>query len=214
MQGKVPGIALRRSIEQVVKIGDQYKYPEIFDKNGNVRGGAETVMYGDAVDGLGMSFDSRVRTIHRGGSVAYENGNVIVENADEVVFILSTGTSYNGFDKSPAFEGKDPTQQVLTTFESLKDKEFSDLIDGHVSDYQQLFNRVQISLGKLSRQSQLTTDERVRLFSNGKDPSLVALYFQFGRYLMIAGSRPGGQPLNLQGIWNDKVIPPGQAHIP
>ncbi|WP_246255473.1 glycoside hydrolase family 95 protein [Cyclobacterium plantarum] len=208
MQGKVPGIALRRSIEQVVNIGDQYKYPEIFDKNGNLLNGAETILYGDAVNGLGMTFDSRVQAIHQGGTVSYENGKIQVNNADEVFFILSTGTSYNGFDKSPALEGKDPTQQVLGNFKSLGDKGFTDLYDDHVSDYRALFDRVQFSLGRMSKQSKMTTDERVRLFSNGKDPSLVALYFQFGRYLMIAGSRPGGQPLNLQGIWNDKVIPP------
>lgn len=208
MQGKVPGIALRRSIEQVKNIGDQYKYPEIFDKKGNVISGAETVMYGDAVNGLGMTFDSRVKAVHQGGTVSYENGKIHVDNADEVVFILSTGTSYNGFDKSPAFEGKDPTQQVLGNFKTLESKGFSELYDDHVWDYKALFDRVQFSLGRMSNQSKLTTDERVRLFSNGKDPSLVALYFQFGRYLMISGSRPGGQPLNLQGIWNDKVIPP------
>jgi alpha-L-fucosidase 2 len=208
MQGKVPGIALRRSIEQVENLGDQYKYPEIFDKKGDLISGAKTIMYGDAVNGLGMTFDSRVKTILQGGTVSYENGKVRVENADEVVFLLSTGTSYNGFDKSPAFEGKDPTQQVLDNFRKLGNKNYSDLYTDHVDDYQQLFNRVQISLGKLSTQSQLTTDERVRLFANGKDTSLVSMYFQYGRYLMIAGSRPGGQPMNLQGIWNDKVIPP------
>jgi alpha-L-fucosidase 2 len=67
---------------------------------------------------------------------------------------------------------------------------------------------VSLNLAAKTKQSLLPTDKRVELFSNGKDPSFVSLYFQFGRYLMISGSRPGGQPLNLQGIWNELMAPP------
>src|SRR5262249_52855098 len=78
----------------------------------------------------------------------------------------------------------------------------------HVQDYQRFFNRVSLNLGATSDQSRLPTDERIARFGNDQDPALATLYFQFGRYLMIAGSRPGGQPLNLQGLWNPHVIPP------
>ena len=75
----------------------------------------------------------------------------------------------------------------------------------HVRDYQQLFNRVSLHLGPSAA---APTDERVRGFAAGGDPGLAALYFQFGRYLLIASSRPGSQPANLQGIWNDSMTPP------
>lgn len=208
MQAKVPGFALRRSFDLVVNTGDQHKYPEIYNKDGSRKADAKNVLYDQDVHGLGMAFDTRVKTLNTGGTVRVNDEHVKVENADEVVFIISCGTSYNGFDKSPAFEGKDPSKVVMKYLEALEGKSFDDMYQGHVMDYKGLFDRVKIDLGKKTKQSQLPTDERLDIFYNGKDPSFAALYFQFGRYLMISGSRPGGQPLNLQGIWNDKVIPP------
>ncbi|WP_051315968.1 glycoside hydrolase family 95 protein [Algoriphagus vanfongensis] len=208
LQGKAPGIALRRSIEQVQSAGDQFKYPEIFEKDGSLRPGAETVMYEEDVFGLGMAFDTRISTRNKGGKVDYQADHVSVSGADEVVFLITAGTSYKGFDKSPAFEGADEKAKSITTLESVRTKSYETLYQNHTDDYQNLFNRVQFSLEKPSKQSQLPTDQRVKFFENGQDPSLITLYFQFGRYLMISGSRPGGQPLNLQGIWNAEVIPP------
>ena len=75
----------------------------------------------------------------------------------------------------------------------------------HVRDYQQLFDRVTLDLGSSQR---APTDERVRGFADGDDPGLAALYFQYGRYLLIASSRTGSQPANLQGLWNESMSPP------
>ncbi|GAB4107704.1 glycoside hydrolase family 95 protein [Echinicola sediminis] len=208
LQGKAPGIALRRSLETVKNIGDQHKYPEIFDKDGNVKPGATQVMYDEEVFGLGMAFDTRVETRNSGGQVVQKDGKVKVENADEVVFLIAAATSYNGFDKSPVTEGVDESAKSTDFLKAAANKSYESLLSTHTEDYQELFDRVKIKLDKQSKQSKLPTDQRVLHFSNGKDQSLVGLYFQFGRYLMISGSRPGGQPLNLQGIWNDKVIPP------
>ncbi|MBN7809951.1 glycoside hydrolase family 95 protein [Algoriphagus sp. H41] len=208
LKGKAPGIALRRDLKSVMARGDQYKYPEIFDLDGSVRPGASEVMYDDQVFGLGMAFDTRVETRVQGGKLEYGEASVSVSRADEVVFILSAATSFNGFDKSPAFEGVDEEAKVKALLGQAHSKSYENLRQSHVEDYQNLFGRVKISLAKKSSQSALPTDQRVKFFENGKDPSLVGLYFQFGRYLMIAGSRPGGQPLNLQGIWNEQVIPP------
>ncbi len=208
MQGKVPGFALRRSFKQVESVGDQHKYPEIYHKDGSLKENAKNVLYDKEVDGLGMAFDTRVKTLNAGGTVAVHSDHVKVENADEAVFIISCGTSYNGYDRSPAFEGKDPAKAVMQYLDAMDGQSYDDLYKRHVMDYKGFFDRVKIDLGKKGKQSSLPTDKRLDLFSNGKDPSFAALYFQFGRYLMISGSRPGGQPLNLQGIWNDKVIPP------
>ncbi|UZD24402.1 glycoside hydrolase family 95 protein [Algoriphagus halophytocola] len=208
LQGKAPGIALRRTFEQVINAGDQYKYPEIFELDGTVKPGAAQVMYDEDVFGLGMAFDTRVITKNHGGTVTQNDDFVEVKNADEVVFIVSAATSYNGFDKSPVFDGVDEEVKVKGFLNAAKSKSYKELLGTHVADYQELFDRVEISINKKTKQSELPTDERVKQFANGKDQSLVGLYFQFGRYLMISGSRPGGQPLNLQGIWNAEIIPP------
>ncbi|MEA2734197.1 MAG: alpha-L-fucosidase 2, partial [Humisphaera sp.] len=125
-----------------------------------------------------------------------------------VVLILTSGSSFNGFDKSPSKQGADPSAQAKKALAAASQKSYAQLRDAHVSDYRALFDRVAISLGKATDQSQLPTDQRIAKYAKGGDEDLAALLFQFGRYLMIAGSRPGGQPLNLQGIWNPLVQPP------
>ncbi|HEX9958461.1 MAG TPA: glycoside hydrolase family 95 protein, partial [Fibrella sp.] len=208
MQGKVPGFALRRSFEQVEQLGDQHKYPELYEKNGQRKPGIEALLYGEKIDGLGMAFETRVKAINTGGLIRRTKETITVEQAQEVTFIVSAATSYNGFDKSPAYEGADPKAIVDRYFKAIDRKPYADLYKTHTADYKKLFDRVAIHLADDSEQSRLPTDQRVELFANGKDPSFAALYFQYGRYLMIAGSRPGGQPLNLQGIWNDQIVPP------
>ncbi len=208
MQGKAPGFALRRTFKQVEEVGDQRKYPEIYEKNGNLKSSAKNVLYDKEVYGLGMAFDTRVKTRNEGGEVTVSADGVVVEDADEVVFIVSAATSYNGFDKSPVYEGTDPAQKVKSYISRLEESSYEKILQKHLEDYGNLFGRVQLQIEKPTLQSELPTDERLKLFSNGRDPSLVSLFFQFGRYLMISGSRPGGQPLNLQGIWNAEIIPP------
>jgi len=208
MEGKVPGFALRRDFERVKKVGDQHKYPEIFNKKGELKPDAKNVLYDEEVNGLGMEFDSRIKTMNQGGEVKVNEKTIKVKHADEVVFIITAASSYNGFDKSPAYEGKDPAQSTKKYLNALENLSWSYLLQKHVNDYTDLFDRVKLDLAAQSKQSLLPTDERLRLFPNGKDPSFSELYFHFGRYLMISGSRPGGQPMNLQGIWNDRVIPP------
>lgn len=208
MQGKVPGFGLRRTFEQVEKLGDQYKYPEVFDKSGKRKLNAENLLYDEQIEGMGMAFETRVKTFNKDGIVKSEKDKIIVENATELTFILSAATSFNGFDKSPAYEGRDPKILLDSYFKAIEGKTYADLYKKHLADYKKLFDRVELNLAEVTEQSLLPSDKRVELFSNGNDPSFGALYFQYGRYLMIAGSRTGGQPLNLQGIWNDLMTPP------
>src|SRR5690606_7569653 len=86
-------------------------------------------------------------------------------------------------------------------------KDFSTIKNNHVAFYQKYFNRVSLDLGS-NENVKKPTDERIRDFKKEFDPQLAAMYFQFGRYLLISSSQPGGQPANLQGIWNDMVSPP------
>jgi alpha-L-fucosidase 2 len=208
MQGRAPGFALRRNFDLVEKLGDQHKYPELYGKTGERKPGAANFLYDQQIEGLGMAFESRLKVIHTGGTISNVEGKIRVQNATELIIILSAATSYNGFDKSPAYEGNNPAKLLDGYFKAIENKLFPALYQRHLLDYQNLFNRVAIHLAAETEQSKLPTDRRVELFSNGQDPAFAALYFQFGRYLMIAGSRLGGQPLNLQGIWNDQLTPP------
>ena len=208
LTGKAPGFVLRRTLEQVEKADDQHKYPEVFAKDGSRLSNADQILYGEDADGLGMSFDARVKATNQGGSLRYEQNKIVLKDASEVVLVLTCATSFNGFDKSPATEGMDASTLAKKFIAQTNGKSYADLYKAHLADYQNLFNRTKIHLADPTAQSELPTDQRIEQFANGNDPSLAGLYFQFGRYLMIAGSRPGGQPLNLQGIWNDKIIPP------
>ena len=208
MSGKAPGFVLRRTLAQVEKAGDQYKYPELFAKDGTRLPNAAQVLYGAEADGLGMRFEARLQVSSKEGNVRVSDQKITITDAREVLIVLTCATSFNSFDKSPATDGLNPDSLTQKTLAAVADQPYERLHKTHVADYQNLFNRSQIQIGIPTEQSKLTTDQRIELFANGRDESLVGLFYQFGRYLMIAGSRPGGQPLNLQGIWNDKVIPP------
>ena len=211
MTGQVPQFVTRRDEKWIEERGEQWKYPELYDKNGKRKPSTKDrkVFYGDELDGLGTRFVTRLRIQPQGGSMkAGGNGTIEVKGADRVTLVLVTGSSFNGFDKSPTKDGKDPSKEASDALAAASGKSYQQLRDAHVADYRALFDRVSIDLGAPTAQSKKTTDQRIRNYAKGGDEAMAALLFQFGRYLMIAGSRPGGQPLNLQGIWNDKPEPP------
>ena len=208
LHGQAPGFALRRTLEWVEGRGEQWKYPEVWDRQDKRLPHARPVLYGKDVGGRGMFFDVLLQARATSGTVAVQGGELHIQGADEAILILTAATSYNGFDKSPSREGADSLRKAAADLDVASKKSWSALRDRHVADYKRLFDRVSINLGTQSQQSLLPTDERIVKFTNGQDVSLAALYFQFARYLTIAGSRPGTQPLNLQGIWNDQVIAP------
>lgn len=165
------------------------------------------VVYDDW-NGEGMNFEVHVKIIAEGGSVKKSNNELHVSNADVVTIYLSEATSFNGFNKSPGFHGKDPSVEAKANLQKALAKTYDQLRKNHISDYQSLFNRVQFDLGVNADVLDQPTDERLKNFAKQHDDQLVVLYYQFGRYLMIASSRPGSRPTNLQGIWNDQVQPP------
>jgi alpha-L-fucosidase 2 len=208
MTGQVPQFVSRRNAKWIEDRGDQWKYPELYDKAGKRKPNAKETMYGDELDGLGTRFETRLRVQPEGGSMKSAGEALEVKGADRVTLILATGSSFNGFDKSPTKEGADPSKQASDALAAASGKGYEQLRDAHVADYRKLFDRVSIDLGAATSQSKEPTDERIKKYAKGGDEAMAALLFQFGRYLMIAGSRPGGQPLNLQGIWNNLVEPP------
>ena len=207
IKGRVPGFVLRRDLEFVENLNDQYKYPEIFNLEKARKANAKNVLYAQDVAGLGMQFETRIKVINIGGELIKKGNELYFKDADEIIIYIIAGSSFNGFDKSPSTEGKDPSL-ITNLILNKNEHSFSEVSANHEKDYKNLFDRVQFSLGKMSSQSLLPTDERLRKFPNGEDVSFPSLFFQFGRYLMISGSRQGGQPLNLMGIWNNKVVPP------
>ncbi|MDM1292712.1 glycoside hydrolase family 95 protein [Sphingobacterium sp. N143] len=139
----------------------------------------------------------------KGGQVNPTEGQIMIKDADEVILYVSIGTNFKNYQDLSV----DPEQKATRIFEKARRVSYARALENHVKQYQRYFNRVQLDLGS-SAQVRKTTDVRIREFATSFDPQLVALYFQFGRYLLISSSQPGGQPANLQGIWNDKLAPP------
>ena len=184
----------------------------------------QQIVYADDDKGEGMNFEVHVKIIPTGGTVEKGEGGLFVKNADVAVLILSAATSFNGFDKSPGLEGKDAgaeaaeiLQRVLSSVDNAASKPdmlYKILLDRHEKDYHSLFDRVSLSLGATTlADDTLTTARRLQDFAETEDTHLVELYFQYGRYLTIAASRPGTQATNLQGIWNRHVQPPWGCNL-
>ena len=207
LHGQAPGYVERRTFEQMEAWGDQYKHPELYDEKGN-RKFDKRVLYGDEIDNKGMFFEAQLKPVlPKGGDYEITDAGVHVYNTNEVYFVLSMATSFNGFDKSPSREGVDPSAKAAGILDKALAYDYKQLKQRHMADYQKLVDRVDLQLPSSPEQKAMPTDQRIAQFETMGDPDLAALLFQFGRYLMISGSRPGGQPLNLQGIWNKDVVP-------
>lgn len=179
-----------------------------------VRRTPEPVRYDLAPDGEGMTFDLRVRANADGGSVKCDGTTLVITGADAVTLLISAGTSYNGSDKSAGREGRNPTTEANRPLDAAAKRSYDDLLARHVADHQALFRRVSLDLGEAPGASERTTNVRLSSFAKGgPDPGLATLLFQYGRYLLIASSRPGGLPANLQGIWNESIRPPWSSNF-
>jgi alpha-L-fucosidase 2 len=149
-----------------------------------------------------LKFEARLKVITEGGKTSAADNGLSVEGADSATLVLVAATNYKNFQDTSA----DPAKRCEKALAALDGKSYKAVRAGHVADHQRLFRRVSLDLGGVEA-AEAPTDERLERFGNVDDPALMALYFQFGRYLMIAGSRAGGQPTNLQGLWNDKLKP-------
>jgi alpha-L-fucosidase 2 len=206
--GQLPGYVGRRPLATVEAWGDTWKYPENFEPDGRRKPHAGQVLYGAAIDGRGLRFAARL-LVHTDGTVtASDDGSLEIASASFVELRFAAASNFQDFRtraSSDHLEARAKTHQTLATAAPYP---WSDLRARHVADHSRLFNRVSLQLETDPAHQRLSTDTRLAGFSRTNDPDLAALLFQFGRYLMIAGSRPGSQPLNLQGKWNDQIIPP------
>jgi alpha-L-fucosidase 2 len=154
------------------------------------------------VDGA-LRFVARVHVMASGGSCFAGDGLISVQGADSATLLLALATSYRSFCDISG----DPERITERQVAEARGKGYDALLGDHMAEHQRLFRRVSIDLGRTGAHER-PTDARVRESQGTHDPELAALYFQFGRYLLISSSRPGTQPANLQGLWNESLDPP------
>jgi len=153
----------------------------------------------------GLNYEAQVWVLNQGGTVSVAGHNIVVSRADSVTLLLAAGTSFVN-DALKNWRGQLPHQRLTSHLEAASKKSFAQLREAHVADYQKLFNRVSLNFG--SSISNTPIDVRLAAHKEGTaDPALESLLFQYGRYLLISSSRPGGLPANLQGIWNAELKP-------
>jgi len=164
--------------------------------------GNETDMYEHVGNGVGVKMFTRLKIIPEGGKIISGSDSIRVEGANSATLYLTAATDYFGGDPSAITSGQ---------MNKATARDYSEIKRRHVADYQSLFKRVTLDLGS-SDGGYFPTDARVTAMQNGYvDTDLLELYYQFGRYLLISSSRPGGLPANLQGIWADGMNPPWSA---
>jgi alpha-L-fucosidase 2 len=159
-------------------------------------------MQGMVEDGV-IEFEARLLVQVDGGHVTYSDSSATVSGATAATLVLAGATNFVSYADVSA----DPIARNDTTIDRMRGKSFAALLSAHVADHQALFRRVRLELGAGSG-AVMPTDRRVLASKRVSDPGLAALFFQYGRYLLIASSRAGGQPATLQGLWNDSNTPP------
>jgi alpha-L-fucosidase 2 len=165
--------------------------------------GNNTLILNVQVKDGALKGEGRLTAVIKNGAIKVNNNKLEISKADEVTLYITAGTN---FISAQNVSGN-PSEKNDKALSGLKDKSFATLRDTHIKEYQQYFNCFQVSFGASASKS-LPTDQRLEEFATGNDAAFAALYMQYGRYLLISSSRPGTQPANLQGIWNDLLAPP------
>jgi alpha-L-fucosidase 2 len=196
---------------------------------GNLAGFIHSQTKNKAAYDIALDYEARALVRHEGGTVEARDGKLVFQDADSITVYLDAGTDYiNQRDKN--WRGEHPSRAIKERLAKASATPYPDLLAAHVEDYQSLFNRVAIDLGKTPPDiANLPTNQRLNSYRGGEltkakdsiydgqndapdlkgkpDPELEALVFQYARYLMISCSRPGDLPANLQGIWNNSNNP-------
>lgn len=171
--------------------------------------GVEDLHFSTNPEEQGMLLEGWGKVSQRDGVQEEKEDGIYCLDTHEIILRIVVRTSFNGFDKHPVMEGKNPAAQLEQDMK-LADRSFETLYQEHVEDYQRYFSRVKLQLGHTDETKE-RMDLRERLAAYATDPTdtgLCTLLFDYGRYLLISSSRPGTQPANLQGIWNKEIIPP------
>ncbi|MGI8637039.1 MAG: glycoside hydrolase family 95 protein [Segetibacter sp.] len=156
----------------------------------------------EGVPGM-VKFKGIAKIKTEGGIVSSSDSTLIVEGANAATIFISIATNFNSYKDISG----DENRRAITYLDKAFAKPYSSILNAHLASYQKYFNRVKFDLGSTDAVNQ-TTDVRLKNFASAYDPQFITLYYQYGRYLLISSSQPGGQPANLQGVWNDKMSPP------
>ncbi|MBN2266171.1 MAG: glycoside hydrolase N-terminal domain-containing protein, partial [Candidatus Aminicenantes bacterium] len=165
------------------------------------------VLRGKSADYLGIEgrlrYEARLKALPEGGAMTVGEDELVITGADAVTLLVAATTNFVSYKDVSG----DPAARVSASIDGAAGKPFEALLEAHLREHRRLFRRVEISLPS-GPASDLPTAERIKAFDGTNDPALGGLVLQFGRYLLISSSRPGTQPANLQGLWNDKMNPP------
>ncbi|GAB3755084.1 glycoside hydrolase family 95 protein [Spirosoma pomorum] len=192
------------------------KAPARVDPNYYNPKGRQPIVYDDTTGCNGMRFQYCIKAVAKDGSVKTDTAGIHIDNASEVILYVTTATSFNGFDKCPDKDGKDEKGLAASYMAKAVGQSYPTLLNAHQADYRRYFDRCTFSVRDTlasNPNTSLPSDDRLKAYSTGRyDPGLETLYFQYGRYLLISSSRPGGPPANLQGIWNKELRAPWSSN--
>ena len=164
------------------------------------------VLTGKSADYMGVEgkikYEARIKALPEGGTIKTDDVNLVIENANSVTIYFAAATNFLNYKDVSA----DQHQRVINYFKAIDGKNYNSILTAAIADHKKYFNRVSLQLAD-TENSFLPTPERVKKIQTEPDPSMAALSYQFGRYLMVGSSRPGTEPANLQGIWNDDMNP-------
>jgi alpha-L-fucosidase 2 len=203
-------IVLRLSADQpgAIDLDARLDRPERFETVASgLNGLLMTGQLENGVDGKGVRYATRLHALNQGGEAKIEGNTLQIRKADSVVLLLTAATDFRGFAGRNL---SDPLQASEDDFKKAASQPYDQLLRNHVADYRKYFDRVQFQLGPFpARPGERPTPERIQAVKQGeKDLSLPVLYFNFGRYLLISSSRPGGLPASLQGLWAEEIRTP------
>lgn len=207
-------MAIRFSADKKAKQNLRLTYGKNPVSEGEIIAGEDgnSMTFHGKLDNNNMEFVVRLKAVVKGGSVSNKNEALTIEGADEVMFLMTADTDYKpnydpDFNDPKAYVGVKPLETTAEWMKQASKKNWEKLLKTHYKDYAALYNRVQLDLGNTT--SDQPTNERLAAYREGKaDQGLEELYYQFGRYLLIASSRPGNLPANLQGMWHNNVDGP------
>jgi alpha-L-fucosidase 2 len=156
----------------------------------------------ETVEGV-IRYQTQTYIKNKDGKVTVSDDKISVDKATEVIIYVSVATNFIDYKTVGANQGEKATAKLS----AASKKDYKKALLAHTKIYANQFDRLKLDLGDL-QQTALPTNERIQNFTKNHDPAMVTLLFQFGRYLLISSSQPGGQPANLQGIWTNQLVPP------
>lgn len=174
----------------------------------------ELVAYTDTANCRGMRFELQLKAVQKGGTQRTDSNGIHITNATELLLYVTAATSFNGYNKCPDKEGKDEHLLATAYLQKAAAKNYAALLSAHLADFHRYFKRVSLTINAGETvKTNLPVDERLEIYRKGNaDAALEALYFQYGRYLLISSSRTPEVPANLQGIWNKELRAPWSSN--